>query len=101
MEGVRSLLASHESRATSYKCESRVTDHRRELSTYIGQRKQRRPARVLYVYSLLLETIVNSNQDKGVGKQVKGTIKHVVGKVTGDKVLEGEGKIEKGIGKVQ
>ena len=44
---------------------------------------------------------MNSNQDKGIGKQVKGTVKDVVGKVTGDKVLEGEGKIEKGICKVK
>lgn len=44
---------------------------------------------------------MNRNQDKGIGKQVKGTLKDVVGKATGDKILEGEGKIEKGIGKAQ
>jgi uncharacterized protein YjbJ (UPF0337 family) len=63
-------------------------------------RNNLRYTRVLY-RSPLSEVIVNSNQDKGIGKQVKGTVKDVVGKITGDKILEGEGKIEKGIGKVQ
>ena len=44
---------------------------------------------------------MNRNQEKGLGKQIKGAFKDVVGKASGDKVLEGEGKIEKGIGKVQ
>jgi len=37
----------------------------------------------------------------GAGKQVKGTVKTVVGKLTGDKQLEVEGKAEKAAGKVQ
>lgn len=44
---------------------------------------------------------MNRNQDKGFGKQVKGTVKDVVGKATGDKFLENEGKVERGVGKVQ
>ena len=44
---------------------------------------------------------MNKNQDKGLGKQLKGTVKDVVGKATGDKFLEHEGKAERGIGKVQ
>jgi len=44
---------------------------------------------------------MNTNQDKGIGKQIKGTVKDVVGKVTGDRILQGEGKIEKGVGKAQ
>jgi uncharacterized protein YjbJ (UPF0337 family) len=86
-EGVPTHLASHESRITSLPPTS--TDGNNDLP------------RAFFLYSLHLETIVNSNQDKGIGKQVKGTVKDVVGKVTGDRVLEGEGKIEKGVGKVQ
>jgi uncharacterized protein YjbJ (UPF0337 family) len=44
---------------------------------------------------------MNRNQEKGAGKQIKGTIKEAAGHLTGDKVLKGEGKIQKGAGKVQ
>jgi uncharacterized protein YjbJ (UPF0337 family) len=44
---------------------------------------------------------MNRNQDKGMGKQIKGTVKEAAGKITGDKILQGEGKIEKAAGKVQ
>ena len=44
---------------------------------------------------------MNNNQDAGLGKQIKGTVKDIAGKVTGDKTLQGEGKIEKNVGKVQ
>jgi uncharacterized protein YjbJ (UPF0337 family) len=44
---------------------------------------------------------MNRNQDKGISKQIKGTVKDVAGKLTGDKFLEHEGKAERGIGKVQ
>jgi uncharacterized protein YjbJ (UPF0337 family) len=44
---------------------------------------------------------MNKHQDEGLGKQVKGTVKDVAGKLTGDKVLQGEGKIEKAAGRVQ
>ena len=44
---------------------------------------------------------MNSNQDKGVGKQIKGTVKDLAGKMTGDKFLENEGKVERTAGRVQ
>jgi len=37
----------------------------------------------------------------GMGKEAKGTIKEVAGKIVGDAKLEGEGKAEKAAGKVQ
>lgn len=37
----------------------------------------------------------------GATKQVKGTIKEAVGKITGDAKTEAEGKTEKAAGKVQ
>ena len=44
---------------------------------------------------------MNKHQEAGLGKQIKGTVKDAAGKLTGDKVLQGEGKIEKAAGKVQ
>jgi uncharacterized protein YjbJ (UPF0337 family) len=44
---------------------------------------------------------MNKQQDAGLGKQIKGTAKDIAGKVTGDKVLQGEGKVEKAVGKAQ
>lgn len=44
---------------------------------------------------------MNRNQDKGVGKQIKGTVKDLAGKMTGDKFLENEGKLERTAGRVQ
>lgn len=44
---------------------------------------------------------MNKHQDEGLGKQIKGTAKDIAGKVTGDKILQGEGKVEKTVGKVQ
>lgn len=44
---------------------------------------------------------MNKHQTEGIGKKISGTAKDLVGKVTGDRKLQGEGKIEKGIGKVQ
>ena len=38
---------------------------------------------------------------QGAGKQVKGTVKQAVGKVTGNKQTEVEGAAEKVVGKVQ
>ena len=38
---------------------------------------------------------------EGAGKQVKGAIKDAAGKVTGDRVLQAEGKADKVVGKVQ
>ena len=45
--------------------------------------------------------MVDSNRVEGVGHQVKGGIKEVVGKVTGDTKLQAEGAAEKAGGKVQ
>lgn len=44
---------------------------------------------------------MNKHQDEGLSKQIKGTAKDIAGKVTGDKILQGKGKIEKTVGKVQ
>ena len=44
---------------------------------------------------------MNRNQVDGVTKEVKGTIKEGVSKVTGNTLGEVEGKIEKGLGKAQ
>lgn len=38
---------------------------------------------------------------KGVGKQLSGSIKEAVGKVTGDTKVQAEGATEKAAGKVQ
>jgi uncharacterized protein YjbJ (UPF0337 family) len=45
--------------------------------------------------------VMNSNQDKGIGKQIKGTVKDLAGKISDDKFLEGEGKVERAAGRVQ
>ena len=49
------------------------------------------------------ERITNMDKDRvaGVGHQVKGAVKEVAGKVTGDTKTEAEGKAEKAAGKVQ
>ena len=38
---------------------------------------------------------------QGMGKQVKGEVKDTLGKMTGNKQQQIEGKIDKGVGKVQ
>ena len=45
--------------------------------------------------------MVNKDQVKGVGKQVKGSVKETVGRVTGNRRTEAEGAAEKTVGKVQ
>jgi uncharacterized protein YjbJ (UPF0337 family) len=45
--------------------------------------------------------MVDKNRIEGAAKQVKGSIKEAVGKVTGDAKLQTEGQIEKTEGKVQ
>jgi uncharacterized protein YjbJ (UPF0337 family) len=44
-----------------------------------------------------------STEDKiqGTGHEVKGAIKEVAGKVTGNCCLEAKGKVEKSVGKLQ
>lgn len=44
---------------------------------------------------------MDPNRIKGVGKEIKGEVKDTVGKVTGNKQQQIEGKIDKGVGKVQ
>jgi uncharacterized protein YjbJ (UPF0337 family) len=44
---------------------------------------------------------MNKHQDAGLGKQIKGTAKDIAGKISGDRILQGEGKIEKTVGKVE
>lgn len=44
---------------------------------------------------------MDKDRIKGAAEQAKGTIKEVVGKVTGDTKLETEGKANKVAGKVQ
>jgi uncharacterized protein YjbJ (UPF0337 family) len=46
-------------------------------------------------------TMVDKDRIAGAGKQIKGSIKEGVGKVTGDAKLEGEGKADKAEGKIQ
>jgi uncharacterized protein YjbJ (UPF0337 family) len=44
---------------------------------------------------------VDEDRVKGIGKQVSGSIKEAVGKVTGDTKVEAEGVAEKTAGKAQ
>jgi uncharacterized protein YjbJ (UPF0337 family) len=45
--------------------------------------------------------MVDKDRIEGAGKQIKGSVKEGVGKVTGDEKLKGEGKADKVEGKVQ
>lgn len=45
--------------------------------------------------------MVNKDQVKGVGKQVRGSVKQTAGRVTGNRRTEAEGAAEKTVGKVQ
>ncbi|APO95870.1 CsbD family protein [Xanthomonas vesicatoria] len=44
---------------------------------------------------------MDKNRIEGTAKQVKGSVKEAVGRVTGDKSTELEGAAEKNVGKVQ
>ncbi len=44
---------------------------------------------------------MNDNQVGGISKQVKGAVKEGTGKLTGNKLGEAEGKVEKEVGKAQ
>ncbi|MEA5125425.1 MULTISPECIES: CsbD family protein [Xanthomonas] len=44
---------------------------------------------------------MDKNRIEGTAKQVKGSVKEAIGRVTGDKSTELEGAAEKNIGKVQ
>jgi uncharacterized protein YjbJ (UPF0337 family) len=45
--------------------------------------------------------IMDKDRIKGSAQQAKGKVKEVVGKVTGDAKLEGEGKADKAGGKIR
>ena len=45
--------------------------------------------------------MVDKDRIKGSAEQAKGKVKEVVGKVTGDSKLEGEGKVDQLKGKVR
>jgi len=44
---------------------------------------------------------MDKDRIEGAGKQVKGSIKEAAGKLTGDQKLQGEGKMDKAVGKAQ
>ncbi|KGK59395.1 hypothetical protein A7D16_10405 [Xanthomonas nasturtii] len=44
---------------------------------------------------------MDKNRIEGTAKQVKGSVKEAIGRVTGDKSTELEGAAEKNVGKVQ
>jgi uncharacterized protein YjbJ (UPF0337 family) len=44
---------------------------------------------------------MDKDRIKGSAQQAKGKVKEVVGKATGDKKLEGEGKADKAGGKIR
>lgn len=45
--------------------------------------------------------MVNKDQAKGVGNQIKGAAKDAVGGATGDTQMQAEGKADKVVGKTQ
>lgn len=45
--------------------------------------------------------MVDKDRIEGAGKQIKGSVKEGIGKVTGDEKLKNEGKIDKAEGKIQ
>lgn len=44
---------------------------------------------------------MDKNRTEGAKHEIKGSVKELVGKVTGNKVKEAKGNAEKNIGKVQ
>jgi uncharacterized protein YjbJ (UPF0337 family) len=48
-----------------------------------------------------LESAMNKDQKDGRIKEVKGTVKEVAGRITGDKTLENKGKVQNAVGKTQ
>jgi uncharacterized protein YjbJ (UPF0337 family) len=49
----------------------------------------------------LEEDIMDKDRVAGSAKQIKGAVKEVIGKATGDAKLESEGKADKVAGKIQ
>jgi uncharacterized protein YjbJ (UPF0337 family) len=60
-----------------------------------------RPAEVIPPPASMRIETMDKDRIEGVAKQVKGSIKEAIGKVTGDTKTEAEGKAEKVAGKVQ
>jgi uncharacterized protein YjbJ (UPF0337 family) len=44
---------------------------------------------------------MDKNRIDGIAKQVKGSVKEAIGKVTGDTRIQAEGNAEKNVGKAQ
>lgn len=44
---------------------------------------------------------MHKDQIEGAGKQARGAVKDAVGKATGDKKLQADGKLDKAEGKIQ
>jgi uncharacterized protein YjbJ (UPF0337 family) len=44
---------------------------------------------------------MNDNQTEGIGKTIKGGLKEATSKITGNKLGEMEGKVQKNVGKLQ
>jgi uncharacterized protein YjbJ (UPF0337 family) len=47
------------------------------------------------------DTIMDKDRIRGGAKEFKGKIKEAAGKISGDKKLEGEGKLDQAAGKAQ
>jgi uncharacterized protein YjbJ (UPF0337 family) len=47
------------------------------------------------------ESIMDKDRIQGIGRQIKGSIKEGIGRLTGDAKLQGEGAADKAAGKVQ
>jgi uncharacterized protein YjbJ (UPF0337 family) len=57
--------------------------------------------RRLFATQPFWETVMDKNRVEGAAKQVKGTVKEAMGKVTGNRTTQAEGAAEKLAGKVQ
>jgi uncharacterized protein YjbJ (UPF0337 family) len=65
------------------------------------QRAVLKPFRVVLCATFIRRGVMNKNQVKGRVKEAKGKGKEVAGKLSGNKKLEQEGKLEKVGGKVE
>jgi uncharacterized protein YjbJ (UPF0337 family) len=59
------------------------------------------PAYIRITLEILEAAMVDKDRIQGSAEQAKGKVKEVVGKVTGDSKLEGEGKADQLEGKVR
>jgi uncharacterized protein YjbJ (UPF0337 family) len=67
----------------------------------IFRRMTAAPAYVSTAFKISEAIMVDKDRIQGSAEQAKGKVKEVVGKVTGDRKLEGEGKADQFKGKVQ